>query len=186
MANDESLGGPVFWYYALLAVILIIIGFAIILPGASSRSKDPCDEDQELGWPSNLNMWRYYPSGIIPYLVWAATVIIFMVGAYMVDKSETSNQNITFYRNVFFLVVILDLVSLWLFFWLHNVKGFIAAKIFILVLVLGLILIYTKTNINDTWFAVPYFMIQCYFTYMALYLLNNNDDSTLHNSMFEL
>lgn len=160
---------------------------ASILIGYPERDPVPGKDKSELIWPGNIIMWEYSVHSVIPYLIWTATILFFMWGAYHADCRDIPGTRVQIYRIIFSVIVILNILALFLFFVQHNIAAALAAEIFILILVIGLIFLYTEIDINDAWYAYPYMLVNIYFIYVGWYALRmNQGHPDVHNVLFEI
>jgi hypothetical protein len=184
-SDDDFLAGSCFWYYAAITSALVILGWAVFLPGYNSREKNPNKDQSELGWPSNLNMWEYNVHSLIPFLLWTASLLILMWGAYHADCQDNPVSSILIYRTIFLIIAILSLLSLFLFYIAHNLIWALIFNIIALSLVITLIVMYSTVHTDDAWLAYPYLLILSYHIYMIWYaLLSNPNNPSIRNSRF--
>lgn len=185
MINDGL--GIYIWYYGSIAILTLILGWAIILAGHSARDTDPDSDISDRGWPYNAKMWEYSIQGIIPHLFWTFSVILFAWGAYHVDNETVIPENRILFRAVFVLIMILNLMSILLFYVFHNIIGALVAEIFILVSVIGLIMLISEKHVEDAWFTYVYMLWTVYAIYFTWYALSHNQNNPdVHNELFTL
>ena len=184
MANKTKFqANSCFWYYITLSIVLIILEWTVVL----ITYNDTTSDKSELDWPSNLNMWDYFVNSLVIYIIWTATVLLFMWGAYHADCRDIPGERVEIYRSLFLIIVILNLLSLFLFFVQHNIKATLIAQILILILVIGLIFLYTEIDIHDAWYTFPYMLITVYFIYGFWYALRmNTGHPDINNTLFEI
>ena len=176
-----------FWYYGVLTIILIILGWACVLIGFPDREPIPGKKKSDLRWPANLHNWEYSIHSVIPYIIWSISLVLFGWGAYHADCRDIPDQVIQIYRSFFLGIIVLDVLALFLFFILHNVIAALAAHIYSLVLIMGLIMLYSEIDVNDAWFAYPYFLWIIYFIYTTWFALNmNKNHAQMRNILFAL
>lgn len=166
MASDDNfLTDSCFWYYAALALALIISGWLCILIGMN----------MDVQRPQNVQYWQYYPQNVIPYIIWTGTVLAFTAGAHQadcIDKPVPTSTIIT-YRTLFAFTVALNLAALFCFWILRNMLACVVSLIAILALVCALIIMYSFTNVDNAWVVFFYFLTIAYFTYVAYYAYAN-------------
>lgn len=161
MASDDNfLTDSCFWYYAGLALALIIGGWLCILIGMNSQHEN----------------YKYYPQNIIPYIVWTGTVLAFTVGAHQADciDKPVPTSTIVTYRTLFALVVAFNLAALFCFWILRNMLACVISLIAIIALVCGLIVMYSFTNVDNAWVVFFYFLMIAYLAYVAYYAYINS------------
>jgi len=158
-----------FLYYTIFALVLIMLTWVSILYGYSSEKVN--------SWI----MWKYTAHGIVPYLFWTVAALLFTVAAFHGDCRNIIKDQLYLYRFLFFTILILNILSFFLFFVQHNTRGALIAQIFILVLTLGLIFLYSGIDIDDAWYCYPYLVATIYFIYCFMHVHNMNN--TLSHDM---
>ncbi|CAH6419665.1 Hypothetical protein HVR_LOCUS739 [uncultured virus] len=185
---DENFGAtPCFWYYGILVLILIIVGWVSILIGYTEREANPYVPKYQRGWPANANTSEYYVHSIIPYIVWTFFLLMFAWGAYHADCRDLSGERVQIYRIAYLTVIVLDVLALFLFFIQHNVIAALVAHVLGLALLIGLIMLYSEINVADAWFAYPYLLYLTFFIYFFIYIIRMNaNHPDMRNFLFAL
>lgn len=168
-------------------VIIVNNSWAAILIGHSDREPRPNVARSNLAWPSNINMWEYSVSILMPHIIWSTTLVMFMWGAYHADCRNIPGEQVQIYRATYVVIIVLDILALFLFYIQHNAIAALVAHIFSLVLLTGLIFMYSEIDIHDAWFTYPYFLWNTYIIYLLLYAIKmNQGHSDMRNFLFSL
>jgi hypothetical protein len=149
-----------FWYYIMLIVVSMILVWYIVLQNYCCQR-----------W---ANKWIYSTNNIVSLTGWSLSIIVFMYGAYQSDIYDTIGPIVTLFRLLFGVIVFVNLLAVFLFYFVHDVIGALISYIYCLILIIGLIFLYTPYDILNAWLLIPYMLIIIYYIYSLLYIYNNN------------
>jgi tryptophan-rich sensory protein len=181
---DIQIGGC-FWYYAVLTVIVIIFGWAVVLPHYAERDPKLSPDKSDLAWPANLNMWDYATHSLIPHILWTASLLLFMWGAFHADCQDSPSTNIVYYRVLFGIIAVFSFFALFLFFVARNLIWALIFNIIVLACLITLIIMYSTVHISDAWLSIPYLFMICYFIWTLWYAIRMNPNNpTIRNTRF--
>lgn len=147
---------PTFWYYAISIMVALLFAWYIVLSTYHSTITP-----------------RNSINSIMSLTIWSLALIVFMYGAYTMDPYDTDGSIVTLFRLLFGVLVLSNIMALFLFYWAHDLGYALVAYIYCLILIIGLIFLYTVHDITSAWLVVPYMLVMIYYIYSLLYIYSD-------------